>query len=99
MGIHAQLMLVSAVSVAVFFVVGVVLSLRGWFLRAGLAMILVSIVPMVWQVTAVPDSDAPGTAFFAMALSPFSFGVLIIGAFTLVFRNIGKLLRQGQRTN
>ena len=84
---------VMIVTMALFFAVPAILCVRGWFIRAGLAMLTIELLPIVWQVIRFPDSDAPGFGMLAVFLSPFSFTVLAVGIVVFAFRGVTKLWR------
>lgn len=75
------------VAVVLYFLAGGVLLLRGWLIRAGLAMVAASLIPLTWQVT-FTDSDAPGFGFLLMLMLPPALGLTLAGLVWWSFRKL-----------
>jgi hypothetical protein len=74
----------------------IVLLRHGWFMRAGLAMALVSFVPLLWQV-AFTDSDAKGFGFLLMLMLPPALLLVLVGCLIAAIR-LGRRLWQSHRS-
>ena len=56
------------ISMVLYVTVPLRMIIRGWFLCAGLAMLLIAQLPIIWQVH-FSDSETPGFALLAILLS------------------------------
>lgn len=67
------------------------LLIKGRPLRAGLAMLVITFLPLFWQVW-FTDSDAPGFVFLLFIMIPVPLGIIMIGLLWALYRAI----RQGR---
>jgi hypothetical protein len=94
MSVQVQGELVLSATLALYIIVPTVLCLRGWIIRAGLGMLALSVMPMIWQVIAVPDSDAPGSGMLALLLLPLAVIVILVGIANLIYRGVSAFWRR-----
>jgi hypothetical protein len=79
------------------YVIAAIVFLRhGWLIRAGLAMMLVSLVPLLWQAI-FTDSDAKGYGFLLMLMLPPALLLVLLGCLIAAIR-LGLRLWQSHRS-
>jgi hypothetical protein len=83
--------LVPLVTLALYGFVGVYLMYRGKPLFAGFAMLVVSLLPLEWQVT-FTDSDAKGFGILLIAMLPIPLLLLTWGILAPIVRGIHRLI-------
>src|ERR1700742_1900454 len=86
--------LVFGTTFVAYFVAAAILCSRGWIFSAGIATFLISLAPMTREIIVYPWSDAPGTAFFMLALLPLSLIMVLIGIARLIYRGFALLQRK-----
>jgi hypothetical protein len=75
------------VVILLYVVVGAWLGLTGRPVRAGLAMIAIALLPLVWQVT-FTDSDAPGFGVLLLYMLPVPLVLIAVGILSRISRRI-----------
>ncbi len=73
------------VTILAYVVVGAWLAVTGRPVRAGLAMIAIATLPLLWQV-ALSESDAPGFAVLLFLMLPVPLLLVAIGVLGRLFR-------------
>jgi hypothetical protein len=71
-------------------VVPIYLIYRGWPLRAGLAMLLVALLPLTWQGV-FTDSDAKGFGILLAVMLPFPLLIIAWGLIAAILRGVRRL--------
>jgi hypothetical protein len=77
------------ISMVLYVTVPLRMIIRGWFLCAGLAMLLIAQLPIIWQVH-FSDSETPGFALLAILLSTPALALLVGRAGVLVIQRLRK---------
>ena len=80
-----------------YFLAAALLCWRGWVISAGIATFVISLAPMTREIIVYPDSEAPGTAFFVMALFPLSGLLVLLGIMRLVLRGLAGLPHRSKK--
>ena len=88
MSLGAQSDLVMLISFVLYLTLPVALLIRGWLIRAGLAMVFAALLPVLWQGF-FTDSDAPGFALLLILTAPLPIIIIAIGLIARLYR-VGK---------
>jgi len=79
LSVHVQALLVDGLTLVLYIGVYIWLVIRGWPILAALATVPIAVLPLVWQIIMVPDSNAPGSGMLAMLLWFISTVLLLAG--------------------
>ena len=85
MSLGAQSSLVMIVSLALYVILPLVLLVRGWPMRAGLAMLFAAFLPLLWQGM-FTDSNAPGFGVLLILTLPLPILLIAIGVILACYR-------------
>ena len=76
---------VMIMTLVLYVLVPLFLLIKRWPLRAGLAMLVVTLLPVLWQAW-FTDSDAPGFVFLLFMMIPIPLGIIAIGLLYAFYR-------------
>jgi hypothetical protein len=91
MNIHAPAGLIIVITLVLYLIVPVVVCIRGRIITGGLAMLVISAMPMIWQSIDAPDSEAPGSGMLMVMLMPLALIVILVGIADLIYRGFSRL--------
>jgi hypothetical protein len=90
MTLGQQSSLVALVCVGVYLVVGVWLLYKGWLVRAGVAMLGISLLPLLWQAR-FTDSNAKGFGVLLILMIPIPLLLIVAGAVAVAIRGVQRV--------
>lgn len=93
MSLGAQSTLVMLITLMLYLAVPIFLLTKGWPFRAGLAMLFVTLLPLLWQAW-FTDSDAPGFGVLLFVMLPIPLALTAIGVLAALYRAIAELTRR-----
>jgi hypothetical protein len=89
---HLIAIVLLIVVILLYVVVGAWLGVTGRPVRAGLAMIAIALLPLVWQAT-FTDSDAPGFGILFLFMLPVPLVLIAAGILGRISRRIFNRIR------
>lgn len=95
MSLGTQSALVMLVTLVLYVAVPAILLIKGWTLRAGLAMLVVTFLPLLWQGLCT-DSSALGFGILLFLMLPLSLVLIAAGGVVAVYRSVSKLIGRGR---
>jgi len=84
-----QSAIVLIATVVAYFLVGTLLAMRGMLIRAGLAMLAISWLPLIWQVR-FTDSDSNASGVLLVVMAPIPVIIIALGIISALVRLVRK---------